>query len=213
MGDKLWTALESNLDSDRSVRLQLDPAPSKRPVELQLKTVEGETITMKVGLDGARQSVNVSEDAQWRVIPGNFQVSLNRKFEAQEALLQQVVAGGNTAKKDGTILLRAQDWLIRADDYETNYKDAQAIHVHLHGNGGAWFGMKKFALGATMRASRSRYGCDLLIEFIPKLEPVELAGITLAEAGQITGVTAIDPAEVAVDIGYLEQPYCGGPVR
>jgi hypothetical protein len=221
VGSDLFMALKEKLDDGKTVYLSMNP----RPRRVQLK------VTIPATVDGAAQEfvltkrpanpkqkgikaadVEIKTNAQWVVRPGNQTIKVDQGLLGHKLLIHQMM-GKNKKEERQTLIIKPSDWLTRTPTYRRDLGVVAGYALHAHGGEDLWFGKSAFNVTAEMYVHLGVSNCDVLVEILPVFPTITLGPLSLAEWGQVSGLTVIDPETHNVRIGYMDPPYCGGIIK
>ncbi len=229
VGSDLFAALKKPLEEGKTVYLGMQPRPRRVPA--QFKTIKKEKITIPATVDGAAQEfvltkksanpkkklvkaayIDIKPDAKWVVRPGNQTIKLDQDLLGHKLLIHKLMGKSKKEERE-TILIKPSDWMTRTPTYRRDLGVVAGYALHAHGGEDLWFTESAFDVQAEMYVRLGVSKCDVLVEMLPIFPTIGLGPLSLAEWGQVSGLTVIDPETHNVRIGYMDPPYCGGIIK
>jgi hypothetical protein len=210
LGKDLYKEIRRQSDKDRGtsqegktkVRLMLTPFPTVTPVELTLTTSEGERLSFPVELDGARQKLQISDSAKWRVSGSSETFAFNRKKQGHLMLLSELIRSGSASITD-----------IRDSDYfptvrpKVSKRSGREYIATLLGSKNALFGESTFRVDPVVEVSRSPGKCALVIQVGSKSQQkVKFGPLSWDSWRRVETVKPIQSGELEAKKGFLKAP-------
>ena len=229
LGPDLFGAFATLRDKKKNIFVSMDPPPRRVPA--QFRTIKTEKITIPAEVDGNAQEfvltkksripkkvltrsayIDIQSNAQWVIRPGNIKIAVDQSRLGHKLLISKLM-GKNKKEERQTIIIKHTDWIKRTPTYNRDLGDVADYQLHAHGEEDLWFTKTDFTAGAEMYVRLGVYGCDVLIEVLPRFPTISIGSLSLGEWGQVSGLTVLSPELHKVRIGYMDAPYCGGIIK
>jgi len=204
LGDVLYKEVRRQADAGKgSITFRMSPFPEKTPVELTLKTTQGEELTFPVELNGARQEVKIKKSARWSLTGTTSRFKYRGDKTTHQVLLGTLLRAGKATISN----------MVSEDYFSRLYPKLKGVtnhELHLVGASNSWFGKAAFTVKPRARVYRTSGACDLVVEFSSKgNKKVKSGPLPLADWEKISGTRVIDLSRETTQTAYLLR----APVR